>query len=263
MKRLLDKLVKNPVRAVWKLVQDWWLDKHKLRFKSYLGNFAVSTPVVTGSRIRAEWRKKQTGAAKFHDCPGMLDFANSGYIITAHTDIRIVANKVGNVIDVRAMPLEPHLAHRLQPAQFDFSMVAGLAPIGEDAAQRADKIHLPWTIQFPEGYSAYVLPATMHCDFLDKIFIYPGVVHFDKYHTINMVFSAIKECDFIIKAGDPLLHILPFKREEFVAVCDKATPEESERHMNNMPSRAKRYYRRFLADHKPPKMECPYNHRGQ
>lgn len=262
MKKLLDVLVKKPARAVFTVARNWWLDKHKLRFKSYLGNFSVSTPVVTGSRIRPKWREDQTGEKKFHDCPGMLDYANSGYLITAHTDIRIVANKVGDVIEVKAVAVNPEEEYRLRPQKFDFEMVDGLAPIGDDVKPLANKIHVPWAVMFPPGYSAYVLAPFMHVDWLDKIFVYPGVVHFDKYHTLNLVFSAIKECDFVIAAGTPILHVLPFKREAFSAVCDKATTEERDEQLFNIPSRVARYYRRFLASHKPPKMECPYNHRG-
>lgn len=263
MKRLLDKIAKNPIRGVTNWLRDWWLDKHKLRFKSYIGNFTVSTPVVAASRIRPKWRKEQTGDNKFHDCPGMLDYANTGYIVTAHTDIHIIANEVGGHIRVMGTPVHGPDGDRLNPGPFDYGMVKGLAQLEDDVKGRADKIPLPWSVQFPKGYSAYVMPAIMHAEYLDNIFVYPGVVHFDKYHQLNFVYTARKVCDFVIPAGTPLLHIIPFKREDFVAVCDKATIEEREIHLHSMPSRKKRYYRRFLADQKSYKMECPFDHRGK
>ncbi|MFZ6813532.1 hypothetical protein ACO0K3_03625 [Undibacterium sp. Rencai35W] len=233
--------------------------KPTILFKSYIGNFAVSTPVVSAGKIRPEWMRKQT-EKKVSVCPGMFDYFQSGYIITAHTDIHIKANRAGTVIQLAPTAAD---CHALKPVPFDFAVVEGMAKIDPAIKPMAFKIPMPWTVQAQEGYSAYVLPALMHADFLDKLHVYPGVVDYDKYHTINFVFSALKECEVTIYAGQPLLHVIPFKREKITAICGKATEEERDKQLFNMPTRMKHYYRKFLSERKSFAMSCPFDHRSQ
>lgn len=238
-------------------------DKPTFRFSSYVGNFAVATPVVPTSRIKPKWMKLQTKKDKFPDCPGMLDYSHAGYIITAHTDIHIKCNDAGTIIVVDRTPINNEENARLQPSQFNYDVVEGMTKPDESVEKTAWKIPLPWSVHAQPGFSAYVLPAIMHVDYLDKIFVYPGIVDFDKFHTINFVFSPMKECEFTIPAGTPLLQVLPLYRQEITAECGRATEQEKDEHWFNMPSRAiKRYYRRFLSERKVFKMTCPYDHRG-
>lgn len=243
-----------------------WFDSFKkklptFRFKSYIGNFAVATPVTTASRIKPKWVKAQTGQQKFTDCPGMLDYSHAGYLVTAPTDIHIKANSAGTIVMLAPTPIRNN--DGMTPSQFNYEVVEGWREPADGIEKSAWKIPLPWSVHAEEGFSAYVLPALMHADYLDKIFVYPGIVDFDKFHTINFVFSPIKECEFTIPAGTPLLQVLPLRREVITAECGKATVEETEEHLFNIPSRAvKRYYRRFLSEKKVFKMTCPYDHRG-
>lgn len=242
-----------------------WLSKKEptIKFMSYVGNFSVATPVASSSRIKPKWTKLQTGKKKFHDCPGMLDYSHAGYIVTAHTDIHIKANSSGTFIVIEGVHVEPHEVQLLQARPFDYDIVEGMTKPPEEVEKSAWKIPLPWSVRTQKGFSAYVLPAIMHVDYLDKLFVYPGIVDFDKFHTINFVFSPMKECEFTIPAGTPLLQVLPFRREDITAECGRANQQEKDEHFFNMPSRAiPRYYRKFLSSKKTSKMTCPYDHRG-
>lgn len=233
-----------------------------IRFKSYIGNYSVNNPVVETKRIKANWMKDQKPDTRFTKCPGMLDYHTSGYIITAHTDIHIKANKAGIVIKPDMLTFVDHqFINSLSPAPFEYDLVKNMTKISPDVKTGAYKIPLPWSVFAKKGYSAYVLPALMHADYLDKIFVYPGVVDYDNFHTVNFVFSPIKECEFTIPAGAPLLQILPFKREKITAECGKATEVEKDEHLFGMGTKAvKNYYRRFLSQRKSFKMKCPYQH---
>lgn len=238
-----------------------------IRFKSYIGNFSVATPVVPAAEVKAPWMKKQSSNKpdeKFLKCPGMFDYSRTGYIITAYTDIHIKANKAGIVFKIEPPHLSPQEHKMMQPSPFNPKLVEGCAPVDDTVAKVVYKIPLPWSIYTKKGYSAYLMPALMHGSYTDKLFVYPGVVDYDDFHTINFVFSPLKECEFVIPAGTPLLHVIPFKREDMTAECGRATQEEIDRHFFGMPSRAiKNYYRRFLSQRKVFKMDCPFKHRGQ
>jgi len=240
-----------------KFLKKWFTPKFTIKFKSFIGNFSVATPVTMASKIKPDWVRRQLPENSVNKCPGMFDYLRAGYIITAHTDIHIKANKVGVVVTLLPMP---GATQGLQPAIFDFKMVDGIIDSG-DVKKYAGKIPLPWSVGTAPGYSALVLPALMHSDFLDKLFVYPGIVDYDKFNTINFVFSPIKECEFTIYAGTPLLHVFPYKRENFTAECDKATEKEIDNHIHNFPSRMKHYYRKFFHQKKSYTMTCPYEHR--
>jgi hypothetical protein len=231
-----------------------------IKFKSHIGDYSIGAPVVTAGKIKADWMNRQPANKKFTSCPGMLDYSSAGYIITAHCDFEIKANKSGVVVKVGEGIVPLNIESRFKTQTFDHALVDGWANI-EGVKKSSLKIYLPWYIETKPGYSAYVLPALMHSDFLDKIFIYPGVVDFDKYHGINMVFSVIKECEFVIPVGTPILHVIPFKREEMTAVCGKATDHETDRAAFNFLSRINHYYTRYLHSKKSYKMTCPYEHR--
>lgn len=230
------------------------------KFKSHIGDYSIATPVVAAAKIKADWMNRQPANKKFTACPGMQDYSSAGYIITAHCDYEIKANGSGVVVKVGHGVGPKDTAERFQAQNFEHALVEGWAKI-EKVKKASLKIPQPWFIEAKPGYSAYVLPALMHSDFLDKIFIYPGVVDFDKYHTINLVFSVIKECEFVIPVGTPILHILPFKREEMTAVCGKATAHEADKAVHNFASRLNHYYTRYLHSKKSYKMTCPYEHR--
>lgn len=228
-----------------------------IKFKSYLGNFAIATPVLRAIKVRSKWMNNQTAAFSYANCPGMSDYATAGYVVTAHTDISIKANKMGVVVITLPSACDNS---RLQPAAFEYKLVEGMVNI-DKVKPYAGKVPLPWMMQSRKGYSAYVLPPLMHADYLDKIFVYPGIIDCDEYHTLNFVFSPIKECEFTIYAGTPLLHVIPFKREVITAECDKASMEEVDRHLFGFTSRIKHYYRKYFHKKKSFTMKCPYEPR--
>lgn len=230
-------------------------DEPTVKFKSIIGNYAVATPVVSASTIRPEWNKKER-EKKLQFCPGMWDYAAAGYLVTAPFDITIKSNSEGTIVIIGECPDKQYF----QARPFDHQIVDGLAKIDSSAKPATFKVPMPWMIQTKKGYSAYVLPPLLHCDFFDKIHVYPGVVDYDNFYTCNFVFSALKECEFTIKTGTPLIHVIPFKREVQTAVCDRATIKEIDDHRYTMAGR-KHYYRKFLARKKVYKMSCPYEHR--
>jgi len=239
-----------------------WLRRHKaptIRFASFLGNFSISSPVVAARKLRPSWAKRDDKKS-FSTCPGLLDFAQAGFIVCAHTDIHIKANSAGMVVRLGNLPLPRDQQERLQPASFDFDVVAGMAPIQPGVVKKAMKIPLPWAALAEDGWSAYVLPATMHSPFLADLFVYPGIVDYDRYHTCNFVFSPLRECEITIPAGTPLLQVLPFRREEITGSCGKATELEYDRHVFGHISRVKGYYRKMFHSKKVVRMEaCPFH----
>lgn len=238
--------------------------KKKLEFKflSFVSDFSIFTPVRPARDFRPicqDVQKNKPARKRYQVCPGLTDYANSGYIIPTHTEIKIKANGAGTTVSI-LMPegLNPLEKEMLAFKKFDYEIVDGLVDTS-GVKKEAIKIPLPWMVEAPEGYSAYLLPAIMHSDFLDKIHIYPGVVDVDKFHTVNIVFTALKECEFTIPINTPILQIVFFKREEYNAICRKSSEYEKHKYFHIRQSSKNNWYRKLLHSKKVYNMECPYN----
>jgi hypothetical protein len=225
-----------------------------IHFACVYGGYYVSNPAEPAGKVKPDWlldmiaktKEKQAQGQKkasvpFIGCPGMHDYAQEGYIIRAHTDIHIKANRAGTVISM------PHLAEgMLQFAQMNMEVVDGMAPFHPDVAKQVFKIPIPYGMYMEPGHSAHLMPALMHSPFLDKLWVYPGTVDYDDFHVMNFIFSAIKECEFTITAGTPLLQVLPFKRVAYHAISGPATQLQSDQSRFGFPSRQKAYYRKMF-----------------
>lgn len=77
------------------------------------------------------------------------------------------------------------------------------------------KIVNPWRIETAKGWSSLVLP--VHWEPNPDYDVLPAVVHTDLYHAVNIVLNIKATTDFSIKYGTPMLHIIPFKRNEDVS----------------------------------------------
>jgi dUTPase len=242
--------------------------KKKLEFKflSVISDFSIFTPVKPAKDFRpicSEVQKSRPAKKRYQICPGLTDYANSGYIIPTHTEIKIKSNGAGtNVSILLPEGLNPLERELLSFKKFNYDIVDGLVNVS-GVKKEALKIPLPWMVEAPEGYSAYLLPAIMHSDFLDKIHIYPGIVDVDCFPTINVVFSALKECEFTIPINTPILQIVFFKREEYNAVCRRASEYEKHKYFHTRQSTVSNWYRRLFHKRKVYNMECPYNNKDK
>jgi hypothetical protein len=215
-----------------------------ITFKCKVHSYHLSNPIVEAKRLIPEWVKIQAKNknVKFAKCPGMFDLAQQGYIMRAWCDIHIKINRQGIFIKLEREDVQNTLTQH----HMDFSVIEGLAPIPDNMPKMVRKLDTPWHIYCKPGYSAQVLPATMHSPFFDKIYVYPGVVDYDGFQTCNFIFSGLKECEFTIWAGTPLLQIIPFKREDITAECGKSTEEDKDIAMASFYSRAPNFYRRMI-----------------
>jgi hypothetical protein len=231
-------IVKERVIALSRKVYD---PRPDIEFRCVIGAYNASIPVVPARKVFPEWLKPQlaTKNVKFVSCPGMFDMAHQGYIIRAWTDMRIKAGKSGIVVDL------PQLRdNELKMAPMDFNIVDGLAPIRDKVKRVVCKMSSPWAVFTKPGISAYVLPAVMHSPFLDKLHVYPGIVDYDDFHTINFIFTPLEECEVFIPAGTPLLQVIPYRRQDFHAVTGKASQRQLDRSRYGFYSRAKNFYRK-------------------
>lgn len=237
-------------------------EKPILRFRSIRGTPHISdiSTIKRAQDVRPEWWLKQKGLEvkdRFHNCPGMTDLMHAGYIIPAFTDLHLKCNSAGTVLKTLNRP-SVEMGIQLEP--MSQKLVAGVHT-PTDIAFQPFKIQLPWAIFARKGYSAYVLPATFHSPFLDDIYVYPGIVDYDGFTTINFIFSMKRACEVEIPAGTPLLQVLPYKRETYSADVAAANPDEMAYYQGGFPTRVRSAYRKFFHKRKRYNLKgatCPF-----
>ena len=151
-----------------------------------------------------EDQKKNLGKFSFAECPGMWDYSQYGYIITAPDTVMIKANRAGTI----AMIKRRH-GQNQSCATMNADLINGYFKY-EGIPPNAFKIDLPWRIICKKNISAFLLPAYYHSSFLEHVHVVPGMVDYQNFWTISFIFAIKKECEVTIKAGEPILHILPY-----------------------------------------------------
>lgn len=201
----------------------------------------------------AQHQIEKYGSFKFAHCPGMADYKNYGYIITAWDDIHIMANKSGSLAhvgggeDKRPTPFA-------QPRQMAKDIADGVFdPVGVPY----EVIHIgsPWKIMVNnDAVSVLAMPAFFHSDFHDDLYVYPGIVDYGNFCEINFIFSPKRECNLTIKAGTPLLHVIPFNPQKISAGYGPPTEFQQDK-SDSYISTAKQFYRKLASHNKPTTLE--------
>ena len=218
------------------------------------------TDIKLAKDVYPDWVKSQKdrpAKEKFMNCPGMVDYMKSGYIVPAWCDFKIKATRQGTTI----IKTGPAAAEYKDNQPLDFKLVDNFTPIDKDEKGKfvtpglCNKMPVPWGVITKPGWSFYLIPAYYQNPFLKDLFMYPGVIDGDVFHQINWVFTALHEGEWEVSAGTPLLQIIPFKRETITAISGKATVAEFDKHKYSFPSRIRAAYRQLFYQKKDFKLE--------
>lgn len=95
----------------------------------------------------------------------------------------------------------------------------------------------PWGIRSRNGLSGILMPAIYHNKKLQNLVVFPGVVDYQQYDSVNFIFSVAKpDVDIIIYAGEPLIQVIPFPvGKELTATVGAATHHEKNKHKAQIP----------------------------
>lgn len=201
-----------------------FVDKSKVVYPHY--------PPILAKDLKPfkEHQEKKFDNYNFPKCPGMHDYARIGYIIPAWSNFHIKANKAGFVGVVGSAGEDSAKRHTPlgQPQHMDIGIVDGIfAPQG---GVQPSILNFPgaWKIHGNGNISALVMPAFYHSTFLDDLYVYPGVVDYKGFTTVNFICSPKRECELEIKAGDPILHVIPFITDKTIVASYGAVTQEQD-----------------------------------
>lgn len=215
-----------------------FVDTSRTAYQTYPVMRAADVKPVTFDYQKTKYQKHL-----MPHCPGMIQYAEMGYIIPAWVDIHIKANKAGvaHYIGSEGRGTRNYLPGRAM----DPNIIDGIFEPEDGVPLTALNFGSPWGIFAKGDVTALLLPAQYHSTFLDDLLVLPGSVDYKKFHTSNFICVPKRECEVHIKAGDPLLHVIPFWNKEFNAGFGPGTDVQIDKWNNEIPGDDKQYYRRF------------------
>lgn len=180
-------------------------------------------------------------------CIPFLDALMTGYIIPFATDIDCSYNFEEGRMDFKVS----------KQLQFDDDIfgVSGHhgAQINQDlrhnkrTVEAVFKFHSPWKIKTPPGYSClFTQPLNQNCPFkiIDGVVdtdVHPLIIHYPFYWTHDSQES------FLIKTGDPMVQIIPFKRESWKCSIEQIKdPNEMNKHHIKWGTKFKDIYKQLV-----------------
>ena len=167
------------------------------------------SPYVGEEKLPAWWTSLPKGKGSLRRCQGTYDYVTQGFYIPLWTNVTIRPNMSGHHFEINTDSMYG----------LDF-LVEGFGPETargcpiehRKALEQGQYLKLvsPWRFITPKGTSLMALPMLFEPD--PKFSIFPGIVHTDYYHQINIVINVHTDKEFTIPAGTPIQHMVPVKR---------------------------------------------------
>lgn len=173
---------------------------------------------VPGNRVKPDWfrdapvdvgQDQETGLPirGMKACPGITDYLAMGYVIPAWADMAIT-RRLGPEGDMYSLKAS------LPPAEMStglFSEMLMQMPTEANESRYAVKLEAPWLVRTEPGWSCLILPLAYGRD--QPFEVMPGILDTDVMHQIHFVARMRFEGTKLIELGQPLLHLVPFRRE--------------------------------------------------
>lgn len=203
----------------------------QIEFTTFSTDNAKNFKPVLAKNVLPEWWKKMkvnqhvrgSRMETIRACPAMDDWLKSGWYIVAVRDIEVIFD--GNIEDGDGITCfvngednsEVQLASPSHPAgQFGYHYANQ-----DDGGPVRDafKVRTGWNVTTPPGYSVMFLDPFL---FQNRHFVtWQGIVDSDTFTTNQDTTQCIlypkTRKNFTIKAGTPIVQIVPYKREDWTA----------------------------------------------
>ena len=137
------------------------------------------------------------------------DMLTSGYIIQNVIDVDVIKEKTqGNFVENRIKVKDTKYA----PEAHRFEMCPVKNPDSRTDKQHWIKLKNPWLVRTPPGYSCLFIQPVY--EFNPNLRLLSGIVDTDTFD-LPVEFPGWIVNDHVIKAGQPLMQVIPFKREDW------------------------------------------------
>ena len=158
-------------------------------------------------------------------CPGIGDYMKTGFIIPAWCDMEIIPSQDGQMVETRYS--DPEYNSAFHPADQVHNEVSSV--MQKFGVKSAVKLDCPWKIWQPKDWSLMYLPMFF---FEGRNYeAIPGVIDHDLGALISPINIMLLEKKITkIKLGEPLVQVVPIKREKVTARTSALSKTAVDRH---------------------------------
>ena len=210
--------------------------KDKIEFVSTLSGVSDMFPILPSSKYWPKWISKATADYKANmdktekfrhvaQCPGIFAMFKTGYIVTSLYDVVISTskNERGFQWKVADADLIEHAKMKLVDTHGD--QIGKHIPKRKGQIENIVKINTPYHIIAPKGVKFMFMPLP-YPDSFDYESV-TGILDPAESSELNIQLNWYKEeGEVLIKAGTPLMYILPISEKEYSVVSRDATEKE-------------------------------------
>jgi hypothetical protein len=207
MKKIIEFTPAHPIASVYqpepikKHIPEWYKN--------------LESKIPTDLHDKQNYGRKKT----IKKCVPVLDYMTSGYVIRAVSDFsfsRKISTEMNSKIEV--INFYSHVENEIQVPTIGTHAHLQFPLVLQDVKKCLLKFNNFWRIKTPPGYSCLFYQPFY---FLEQRFtILPGIVDTDEFnHPVSFPFYinayGDQELSFDIKAGEPLVCVMPFKRDSW------------------------------------------------
>jgi hypothetical protein len=148
-------------------------------------------------------------------CLPVRDFITSGYIIPAWCDMLFKKDSKGKIrTDNMKLPEDFNGLYNMGFSSHNVKQVKGTPLEAFCDGDEMVKLNNPWMIETPSGYSCFLMSPFYETSDITTL---PAVVDTDSHITQTNFPCIISSDEAFIKKGDPLVQVIPFKRDSWTS----------------------------------------------
>jgi hypothetical protein len=171
-----------------------------------------------------------------HRCPGIVGLLTKGFVLKAWQDFSITTNADGSYRWNTALQINDYsdVNHIIQDVKVhDFDLLLKYLPLKKDSFNIILKLHTPWFVYGPKNVKYLFLPISYSDS--DSFFVYPGILDTSITNEIliNIHWNELDNTR-VIKAGTPLMQIIPFEDKHYSLEVGRADRNILEEHNSKL-----------------------------
>lgn len=171
-----------------------------------------TAPYVNNAQSLPDWFKnieKKKGSIR--SCSGTLDFLQSGITVPMWTNVKFTPNlNMGSQWESHMDQMPYSEGFHNEPFAFESVGRCPITNVREIERGGFPKLVNPWCFMTAPGWSTLLLPPLYEPN--KDWQTMASIIHTDFYHNLNLVLNITADKPFWIKAGTPVMHLIPFKR---------------------------------------------------
>jgi hypothetical protein len=213
MAELMSTLCKKLFGKIWKK-QPW------VRFYSMEPGVSALFPIYPSKQLNRKYRSwpDEPNVMSTKTCPGILKLTSTGWIIPAPADFIIKVDNSGISYDWREPwrfktgPEYPSDVARYVSAVHGPNQTVCLLDDPSEVLSSIVKIETPWRVEAADDVVFIMMP--VHYNNEDRFFAATGILDSRYGYNLNIqLFWKNQPGETLVRAGTPLCHIIPMKRE--------------------------------------------------